>query len=152
VITVMSAVHPAGLSLWDLLVIFWIISGVCAAVGAGCRFLFGFCQDALALRHQRRIEVIRAGWQPPCEGPAPAGPQVMMRLDAVSGLLAETVLPAAVIPAPPGARPVTRAPGRCRHERIVPVISGDGELHRWICANYPRCAAKFPADVAVYED
>jgi hypothetical protein len=63
----------------------------------------------------------------------------------------DTALPAAVIPAPPGARPVRGVPGPCQHERIVPVITSDGELRRWACANYPRCMAWFPPDTAIYD-
>jgi hypothetical protein len=64
----------------------------------------------------------------------------------------DMALPAAVIPAPPGARPVRGVPGQCRHERIVPVITDGGEVRKWICANWTRgCAAEFPPEIAVYE-
>jgi hypothetical protein len=63
----------------------------------------------------------------------------------------EAVVPAAVIPAPPSARPRQRVIGQCVHDAIVPVITRRGELTKWVCANYPRCLAEFPADVAVYE-
>jgi hypothetical protein len=64
----------------------------------------------------------------------------------------DLALPAAVIPAPPGARPLHGVPGACRHERIVPVITDGGEVRKWICANWTRgCAAEFPPEIAVYE-
>lgn len=65
---------------------------------------------------------------------------------------AEAMVPAAVIPAPPGAAPSRMVAGPCRHERIVPVISRDGDLLRWLCANYPRCEAVFPPGTAIYEE
>lgn len=58
-------------------------------------------------------------------------------------------LPAAAIPSPPSVRP--SVPGPCRHEKIVPVITRDGELVKWLCANYARCDAEFPRDTAVYD-
>jgi hypothetical protein len=64
----------------------------------------------------------------------------------------DMALPAAVIPAPPGAQPVRGVPGPCRHEKIVPVITREGEVVKWICANWTRgCDAEFPAGIAVYE-
>jgi hypothetical protein len=63
----------------------------------------------------------------------------------------DEALPAAVIPAPPSARPVRGVPGPCRHEKIIPVIGDDGEHKRWICANFQRCEAVFDKAVAVYE-
>ena len=99
---------------------------------------------------------------PPIPGPAGAnrpyptsasGGPVNWPYTASGGQLSEpdTALPAAVIPSPPGAQPVRGVPGQCRHERIVPVITGDGVLRRWICANFPRCSAKFDASIAMYE-
>lgn len=61
------------------------------------------------------------------------------------------VLPAAVQPTPPSAKPVRGVPGPCRHESIVPVIDDTGYLHKWVCANYPRCDAEFDRSVALYE-
>jgi hypothetical protein len=63
----------------------------------------------------------------------------------------EPGLPAACIPAPPSARPSLHVPSACRHEKILPVITQDGDHVRWVCAN-PRCKAEFPASVAVYEE
>ena len=61
------------------------------------------------------------------------------------------VLPAAVQPTPPSAKPVRVVPGPCRHESIVPVIDDTGYLHKWVCKNYPRCTAEFDRSVALYE-
>jgi hypothetical protein len=62
----------------------------------------------------------------------------------------EPSLPDAVRPLPPSAYPRARVPGACRHEKILPVITLDGELVRWSCAN-PRCMAEFDRSVAMYE-
>ena len=61
----------------------------------------------------------------------------------------EREIPAAVIPSPPSAR--RTGPGPCPHDKIIPVIGTDGELLRWICANWPRCDARFHKSIAVYE-
>ena len=90
-------------------------------------------RDAAAeLRHRRRVELEMAR--------ARAGAHA-----------AGFAVPAAVIPLPPSAYPLTGAPGACRHEKIVPVITGDGEHVRWLCAN-PRCLARFDKSVAIYEE
>lgn len=110
-------------------------------------------REAAEIRHQRHVEIelARRGISP--------GRQEETHDDlaarwtqAVSAGRKPVALPAAVIPAPPGSRPVSGSPGPCRHERIVPVITDDGELMRWVCANYPRCDAQFHSSVAVYEE
>lgn len=78
-----------------------------------------------------KAEADVSGWQ------APAWPKI-------------TAVPAAVIPSPPSAKPLLPVPGECRHERIVPAITGDGDVVAWLCANAPRCEAQFPPGIAVY--
>ena len=59
---------------------------------------------------------------------------------------------AQAVPVPAGAEPVSGTTGACRHDKgIVPVLDGQGELVRWICAKWPRCDAKFDKSVAVYD-
>jgi hypothetical protein len=96
-------------------------------------------REAAELRHRRAVELAyaRSGRALPGETEKTAG--------------VTTTLPAAVIPTPPGARPLQGTPGPCRHERIVPVIDGDGDVQRWICANFERCDAEFPPGTAMYE-
>lgn len=95
-------------------------------------------RKAVARRRQYRIELARA--------------KAGLPYPDVSSRPSEAMVPAAVMPAPPGAAPTRTVPGPCRHEKIVPVIAGDGELLRWVCANYPRCDAQFPPGTAIYEE
>jgi hypothetical protein len=99
--------------------------------------------EAAELRHRRRVELAQAR----------AG-QLYAPVDSGQVQVAEPVVfyPHAVIPSPPGAKPVQITPGPCRHERIVPVINGSGELEKWVCANYPRCLAEFDKSVAIYAE
>jgi hypothetical protein len=62
----------------------------------------------------------------------------------------KVVVPAAVQPTPPGAKPVRVVPGPCQHESVVPVINDEGYLEKWICKNYPRCTAEFDRSIAMY--
>lgn len=96
-------------------------------------------------RRQYRIELARAKAGLPYQAP-----QAIGAVQADGGY--DMALPAAVIPAPPGAQPVRGVPGQCRHEKIVPVITDGGEVRKWICASWTRgCAAEFPPEIAVYE-
>jgi len=96
-------------------------------------------RDAAELRHRRQVELLYA---------AAGRPPANVRVIPDQGI----PQPAAAIPAPPGARSARGIPGPCRHEQIIPVINGGGDVLRWICANYPRCEADFPAGTAVYEE
>lgn len=99
-------------------------------------------EENAELQHRRRVELELAR-----QGLISGRPEEIVIPE--SGLPAYA-LPAAVIPAPPGAQPVHGIPGPCRHERIVPVIDDIGDLHKWICAN-TRCGAEFPPGTAIYE-
>jgi hypothetical protein len=150
--------------LWVVLWL-WLLGGFSWA-GKHWRQVRRRAREAAEVRHRRRVELelARRGLPWPDDPPPPGLAQFAERwtLATAAGRPA-VVLPAAVIPAPPGAQPVlgpgspvwtglTGAPGACRHERIVPVIGSDGELHRWVCANFPRCDAKFDKSVAVYDE
>lgn len=117
-------------------------------------------REAAEIRHQRAVELELARRGVPSRKPADdtgeAEPLALASFTerwagAVKAGREPVVLPAAVIPSPPGAQPVHGVPGECRHERIVPVIDGTGELRKWVCANYPRCDAEFGKSVAIYE-
>jgi hypothetical protein len=133
-----SAAHHAqdisGGGLLILIMLAWWLAGkVIRNVAASHR-------AALEARHRRRVELACA--------------KAAHRLPGIPAEHPEAApVPAAVIPAPPGARVTNTSvvPGPCRHEKIVPVITGDGDVVRWLCANYPRCTAEFGPDTAVYE-
>lgn len=127
--------------LW-FFVAFWVFGGSVIETG---RRAAKRRRKAAALRHRRRVEIALAR-----QGVRWSGKGKSRDYIGNSGLPAAG-LPAAVIPTPPGAQPVRGVPGPCRHERIIPVIGADGELKRWVCANYPRCDAEFEPDVAIYE-
>lgn len=125
--------------------IFWItiiVLGLLSWLGERYRRVRLGMREAGELRHRRRLELAMA-----------RSPYSRGRVYRRPGDLAEDefAVPAAVIPLPPSAYPLNHAPGACRHEKILPVITGDGEHVRWLCAN-PRCDAEFPAGVAVYEE
>lgn len=118
---------------WAVILLLWFFGGGIAA----------WLRRVSSIRHRRRVElalaqrgmIVRSSWHPAGSGDDDR----------------ETVVPAAVIPAPPGAKAARGVPGRCRHERLLPVLDKDGGLQRWICANYERCDAEFPPDTAIYE-
>jgi hypothetical protein len=130
--------HAAQVNAGDLLIGFAIISATCVSIAGLWRRIVTALRAAGELRHQRRVELerIRSGSGPP--------------LFDARGHHLRYALPAAGIPAPPGARAPAGVPGPCQHEAIVPVIAGDGELQEWICRNFERCDARFHKSVAVY--
>jgi hypothetical protein len=134
-----GAAHPFNIDPWiTWFIVLWLL-GVFGSAGEWLRRLHKRQRKALERRRAYRLELARArAGLPYREAQVPA-----------AGSQPDLALPAAVIPAPPGvARTV---PGPCRHEKIVPVIGADGELKRWVCANYPRCDAEFDKSVALYE-
>jgi hypothetical protein len=165
---VAGAEHAPGLIVWFsqnwlwIIIWCWVLGGFTAAAEFARRVRHG-TRQARALRHQRRVELAyaKSGKLYPGAAASPSAPH--LRYQADTGWVyypvpdsGEFELPAAVIPAPPGAQPVRRVPGPCRHEKIVPVftdLEGNSEmtLVRWVCAN-PRCDAEFPAGVAIYEE
>jgi hypothetical protein len=112
----------------DLIVVSFAVLAMLGYARRKGRALRRAARDAAELRHRRRVELAMAR----------------------PGHAAEFAVPAAVQPLPPSAYPLTAAPGSCRHEKIVPVITSDGEHVRWLCAN-PRCLARFDKSVAIYE-
>lgn len=113
-------------------------------------------REAAEIRHRRAVELEIARHGVPYIQPAKITDRDVSGLtarwtEAVKSGRNPVILPAAVIASPPGAQPSAAVPGQCRHERIVPVIDDAGELHRWVCANYPRCEAEFDKSVAIYE-
>lgn len=126
---------------WLWIVIWCWVLGAFSAAGETWRRVARHRRKAAGLRHKRRVELelARSGLVAGKHGKVKAAAQLTM------------MMPAAVIPSPPGAMPVTGVPGACRHERILPVITRDGDVVRWICANYQRCDAEFPPDTAIYE-
>lgn len=125
-----------------LWVVFWVwLLGGFTWAGEKYRKIGKARRKAVAQRRTYRLELARAR--------AGTSGQVA---DHPVPLSVGTPLPAAVIPSPPGVQPPAGIPGDCRHEKIVPVIDGDGELRNWICANWPRCDAVFDKSVAVYAD
>lgn len=120
-----------------IIVLFWALGGF-AWAAEKYRRVRAAREEAAEVRHRRQVELsaVQAGMLTYIQD----GPSGRPRM----------AVPAAVIPAPPGAAPVSAVPGSCRHERIVPVITGDGEVVKWICANHPRCSAEFPPDTAIY--
>ena len=156
----MNAVADAGITAhgawewlvqnWIWLLIVWMIIG--GAIEEAWRRMVASRRAAGELRHRRRLEIeaVRRGVTLP-----PPGSRAVTAGGDISGLVSTgdgtvNVLPDAVIPRPPEARPVTGTPGPCRHGKIVPVITDSGGLEKWLCANYPRCEAEFPASVAIY--
>jgi hypothetical protein len=133
--------HIDWSGVWVWIILLWAL-GVFGAVGDAYRRAVKRRRKAAELRHQRRVELALAR-----SGVTPGKGEKIRRQEVV----VVEALPAAVIAAPPGARPVAGVPGKCRHERILPVVTVTGEVVRWVCANYPRCEAEFPADVAIYE-
>jgi hypothetical protein len=123
--------------LWAVIA-FWVFGG---SVEEWWRRTRKRHRKAAELRHRRRVELARAKAGQPYTGARPA----------VMAGMPDVALPAAAIAAPPSARPAVAVPGPCQHEKIIPVITADGELVRWVCANYPRCDAKFPPSTALYE-
>jgi hypothetical protein len=130
---------------WIWVLIWCWVLGIFGWMGDTWRRIVRRREQAAALRHQRAVEIELARRGIPYRRAAAA---VSLPRDDDED---EAALPAAVIPSPPSARPVRGVPGACRHERIIPVIAADGELKRWICANYPRCEAEFGKDIAIYE-
>jgi hypothetical protein len=120
-----------------LLILAWFL-GVFGWAGETWRRAVNHRREAAEVRHQRQVEIelARRGQLYQHQPARPAAPEP---------------LPAAVIAAPPGALPVRGVPGECRHERIVPVIDGDGDLIKWVCANWSRCDAEFSKSVAIYD-
>jgi hypothetical protein len=129
--------HAASLSDTDIVWITIIVLGLLSWLGERYRRFRAGLRQAAELKHQRRVELALAQRGRLWRRPGSTGD-------------GEYEVPAAVVPLPPSAQPVTRVPGPCRHEKIVPVITLDGEHVRWVCNN-PRCTAEFPASVAVYE-
>lgn len=127
-----------------ILIAFWLFSG---SVAGAYRRSVRRHRKATEIRHRRRVEIelARQGVTYPARGKGKSRDYIG------NGGQPATGLPAAAIASPPGAQPVRGVPGPCRHERIIPVIGDDGELKRWICANYPRCDAEFEPDIAIYE-
>lgn len=132
-----AAAHGYNISVWDILGALWIGSLILGCLGDQWRRARLRARQAAELRHQRRVELALAKSGQRYRRP---------------GRLAddEFEVPAAVIALPPSAYPLRHVPGACRHEKIVPVITGDGEHVRWLCAS-PRCSAEFPPDIAIYE-
>jgi hypothetical protein len=143
----MTAAHT-GLStndIWDIVFLCWIFGGgALAAAGEWARRARKHRRRAAEVRHRRRLELeyARSGLTPPGK---------KEKASPVNAAEDDDEVPAAITAAPPGTRPVLPVPGKCRHERIIPAITGDGTVQRWVCANWPRCAAEFPADTALYE-
>lgn len=162
----MSAAQP---DLWQsltqdwnwlgIVILIWAIGGF-TWLGNHYRQIVSARREAAEIRHQRAVELelARRGVlsRKPADDADEAEPLALASFterwtEAVkSGRPAIMTLPAAVIPSPPGVSR-TGVPGECRHERIVPVIDGTGELRKWVCANYPRCDAGFDKSVAIYE-
>lgn len=130
---------------WFWVLLWMWVLGVFGTIGEHWR-------KAVARRRQHQINMTyaRRGIPPPYSGAASAK-DYLDEWDEEDEEYEEyeLVLPAAAIPSPPSAR--HSGPGPCQHEKIVPVIDDDGELLRWICANYPRCEAEFHKSVAIYE-
>jgi hypothetical protein len=160
-----GAEHAPGLIVWLsqnwlwIVIWLWILGGFGAA-GEWLRRVRHGSRRARALRHQRRVELAyaKAGRPYPRRTARPVAPLTPPEARVYQPVAdaGEFELPAAVIPAPPGAQPVRRVPGPCRHEKIVPVftdLEGNSEmtLVRWVCAS-TRCDAEFPAGVAIYEE
>jgi hypothetical protein len=127
--------------LW-VLILFWVFGG---GVAEWIRVQARRHRKAVERRRQYRVQLAYARHGMPYQ--APRATETAQRDGGY-----DMALPAAVIPAPPGALPVRGVPGQCRHERIIPVITDGGEVRKWICANWTRgCAAEFPPEIAVYE-
>jgi hypothetical protein len=133
-----AAQQAASISEWDIMAGIILAMMFFSGIARICRNLAAAHREQAEVRHRRRLEL------------AYARAAHRMRSEPALHPDAEP-LPSAVIPAPPGAFPANRVPGRCRHERIVPVITDGGDVRRWLCANYPRCTAEFDADTALYE-
>lgn len=144
-----TAMQWFGDHVWWIILWMWIL-GVFGSVADWRRKTL-----AARRRHKVEMEYARRGLPSPyAKPPKPARPAATGTTGpSVSGgglpMPEYMLLPAAAIPAPPSAR--MTGPGPCRHEKIIPVIGTDGELHRWICANFQRCDAVFDKSVAIYE-
>lgn len=149
----LPAPHAYTISVWDILGALWAGALVLGWVGDRWRRARLNASRAAELRHQRRVELAlaRSGQRYRRPGEL-AGDEYVPPAATGPGLAdGECAPPAATIPLPPSAYPLTVTPGSCRHEKIVPVITLDGELRRWMCAN-PRCTAEFDKSVAIYEE
>ena len=151
------ATHVIQLSYWEILAVVIVIGMVCSAVRNELLNLLARHREAAELRHKRRVELARAqnGLNPDGKIARPPACPTWWGADPPDWW--PWTPPAAAIASPPGARrlPGTATfrgePGPCRHERLIPVITEDGEVRRWVCANHQRCEAVFPPDTALYE-